>query len=158
MKAIFALILMCFTLIGCSGGGNSDPAAAGNSGPAVGNAISVFGVDGPMAGADVAIYDLQSYLDDPLTENNLLAQLETTDTQTALADDLELALNVGSGPFMVVISAKGTTIDLTTGRSPIIREVRTIVKSLSDARVYATPLTTAAVAIASKGQGNPMMF
>ena len=147
MKAIFALILMCFTLIGCSGGGDSEPTE-------VGNFISVFGVDGPMAEADVAIYSLKDYLEDSAAAVHRLKESETTDPQTGLADNLELALDAGLGPFIVIITANDNTIDLSTGRAPEIREVRTIVESLppSDVRIYATPLTTAAVAIASHGQ------
>ena len=43
-------------------------------------------------------------------------------------------------------------LDLSTGIAPVVTEVKTIVTVLSDARVYATPLTTVAVALASEGE------
>ncbi|MDG2035493.1 MAG: thrombospondin type 3 repeat-containing protein, partial [Pseudomonadales bacterium] len=144
-----AIGVSVFVLAACGGGSgsSSDPAA-----PETGNTISVFGSDGPMAGADVAVYDLQAYLDNSTTAESLLAAPAMTDAVTALADDLELSLDAGLGPYMVVITANGTTTDLSTGVAPAISEVKTIVTSLSDARTYATPLTTIAVAIASEGE------
>ena len=142
--------LSVLILTACGGSGSSsdsDPAA-----PETGNTISVFGSDGPMAGADVAVYDLKAYLDDSDTAENLLATEAKTDAVTALADDLELSLDAGMGPFLVVVTANDDTIDLSTGVAPVISEVRTIAVSLTDARVYATPLTTIAVALAMDGE------
>ncbi|MDB2410660.1 thrombospondin type 3 repeat-containing protein [Pseudomonadales bacterium] len=141
-----AIGLSVFVLAAC-GGGSSSPST-----PETGNTISVFGSDGPMAGADVAVYDLQAYLDNSTTAESLLAAPAMTDAVTALADDLELSLDAGLGPYMVVVTANATTTDLSTGVAPVISEVKTIVTSLSDARIYATPLTTIAVAIASEGE------
>ena len=41
-----------------------------------GNRINVMGIDGPMAGADIAVYDLQSYITDPLTVSSVLFAAE----------------------------------------------------------------------------------
>ena len=149
LAKFFATGLSVLVLAACGGGSNSN---SGPTDPETGNLISVFGSDGPMAGADVAVYGLQAYLDDSATAENLLAAAATTDAVTALADDLELSLDAGTGPFVVVVTANGDTIDLSTGAAPVISEVTTIVASLTDARVYATPLTTLAVALAMDGE------
>jgi len=149
LAKFFATGLSVLVLAACGGGSNSN---SGPTAPETGNLISVFGSDGPMAGADVAVYGLQAYLDDSDTAENLLAAAATTDAVTALADDLELSLDAGTGPFVVVVTANGDTIDLSTGVAPVISEVTTIVASLTDARVYATPLTTLAVALAMDGE------
>ena len=147
-SAKFFLIIVCSLVLAACGG--SGVPTASESGTA--NTISVFGSDGPMAGADVAVYDLQAYLTDSSTAENLLAVPVITDTETALADNLELVLDAGIGPYVAVVTANDTTVDLSTGAAPVISEVKTIVSSLSDARVYATPLTTVAVAIAIEGE------
>ncbi|MDA8962933.1 thrombospondin type 3 repeat-containing protein [Pseudomonadales bacterium] len=119
--------------------------------------ISVFGIDGPMAAADIAVYHLQDYLTDSDTDDNLLVADITSDAVTALADNLELTLDAGTGPFMVVVTANDNTIDLTTGQPPVISQVRTIARdidTLTAMRFYATPLTTIAVAIASNGRSD----
>ena len=150
MRRIFVQILLSLFIAGCGGdGGGSDSQPV-----QTGNTISVLGVDGEMAGADIAVYHLQDYLKNPSSAENLLAAspTPTTHPETALADNLELVLDAGLGPFMVVITANPNTKDLTTGEEPVISEVKTIVTDLSSKRVYATPLTTAAVALASEGE------
>ena len=117
-----------------------------------GNPIDIMGVDGPMAGADVEVYDLQAFLDDPSAAGSLLFQPATTDPVTALADDIELTLDAGVGPFMIVVTANATTTDLTTGEAPVVGEVKTILNLLDDGRVYASPLTSLAVDIAMNGR------
>ena len=133
--------LFISVLAACGGGSNSN---SGPTDPETGNLISVFGSDGPMAGADVAVYGLQDYIDNNDSAENLLAAPATTDPVTALADNLELALDAGLGPFVVEISANETTIDLSTGAAPVFPSLLTIVTSLTDDRVYATPLTSVA--------------
>ena len=130
---------------------------SGSSSQQESNTISIFGLDGPLAGADVAVYGLQAYIDaSPELPGNLLAVPATTDPVTALADDLELVSNAGSGPFVVVVTANATTVDLSTAALPVIDKVKTIVEllSLTGERVYATPLTTIAteLVLASSGE------
>jgi CubicO group peptidase (beta-lactamase class C family) len=145
--------LLSLLLTACGGGGSSSPAPE----PEEANTISVFGTDGPMAAADIAVYHLQDYLTDSDTDDNLLVADVTSDAVTALADNLELTLDAGTGPFMVVVTANDDTIDLTTGQPPVISQVRTIAKNidtLTAMRFYATPLTTIAVAIASNSDSD----
>ena len=148
----FTVSFFVLVLTACGSGSSNQDATS----PEVEDTISILGSDGPMAGAKVEVFVLQEYLNDSETDNNLLVADETTtDELTALADNLELKLNAGTGPFMVVVKANASTIDLTTGESPVISEVRTIVRELdvlNAVRFYATPLTTIAVAIASEGE------
>ncbi len=159
MRALFTpqllMILLLSLLLTACGRGVS---LTTTSEPEEVDTISVFGIDGPMAGADVAVYDLQAYISDSDTADNLLAAPATTNADTALADNLTLISDAGDGPFMVVVTANNATIDLSTGEKPVITEVKTIVTELAyavaDARFYASPLTTVAVAIASNGESD----
>ena len=144
--------LIVSVLAACGSGSGS-----GSSSQQESNTISVFGLDGPLAGADVAVYDLQAYIDasPELPSNLLAASATTTDPVTALADDLELVSSAGLGPFVVVVTANNPdAVDLSTGAFPVIDEVKTIVEllSLTGERVYATPLTTIAVSLAIEGE------
>ena len=130
---------------------NADADARGDA--CEGNTISVFGIDGPMAGADIFIYHLQDFIEAGPGSENLLADPVTTDPVTGLADNIELVLDAGLGPFAVGIIANETTIDLSTGESPVIGVLFTIVTSLTDDRFYATPLTTAATLFAVEAGG-----
>ena len=145
----FLFVLVCSVVLAACGGSGAPSATSATN---TANTISVFGSDGPMAGADVAVYDLQAYLADASTAVNLLAVPTVTDKNTALADNIELLADAGLGPYMVVVTANANTTDLSTGVTPVISEVKTVVRLLTDARVYATPLTTIAVAIASDGE------
>ena len=130
---------------------NADADARGDA--CEGDTISVFGIDGPMAGADVFIYHLQEFIEASPGSENLLADPVTTDPVTGLADNIELVLDAGEGPFAVGIIANETTIDLSTGESPVIGVLFTVVTSLTDDRFYATPLTTAATLFAMEAGG-----
>ena len=150
----FAVSFFVLALAACGSGSSNQDVAS----PETGNTISILGSDGPMAGAIVAVYRLGDYLTDPeKAVNQLVAEVTTTNIGTALADNLELKLNAGPGPFMVVVKAAedDSTIDLTTGNAPVINEVKTIVSQedfLTGVRFYATPLTTIAVEMASENE------
>ncbi len=150
MKSLWirvSLVAVCASfLVAC---GNSTTESTSSTSH---NTLSVMGVDGPMAGADVDVFDLQAYLDDALTAPSLLLLPTITNPVSALAEDLELVESAGLGPFIVIVSANASTTDLTTGLPPVISSVSTIIPELNDNRVYASPLTTLAVTIASNGR------
>jgi hypothetical protein len=151
---IFSCALFCFfALSACDFNSSSSSSSSNSSEREKGNPINIMGVDGPMAGADVEVYDLQAYLDNSDTAPSLLYRPAITNPVTALADDLELQLDAGLGPYLVMVTANSTTIDLTTGEAPVVREVKTILQLLDDSRIYATPLTSLAVDIAMNGSG-----
>ena len=119
----FSFVLFCFFALSAC-----DFNSSSSSEREKGNPISIMGVDGPMAGADVEVYDLQAYLDNSDTAPSLLYRPAITNPVTALADDLELQLDAGLGPYLVVVTANSTTIDLTTG--PIGASMFIILKEL----------------------------
>ena len=139
---LLLILLSALLLTACGGGGSSSPAPE----PEEANTISVFGSDGPVAGADVFVYDFDDFKQNNFDAQDLLAAPATTDPVTAMADDLELVLDAGLGPFVVVIQANETSIDLSTAAAPVFPELFTVVNSLTNNRVYATPLTTMAAA------------
>ncbi|MDB4806678.1 thrombospondin type 3 repeat-containing protein [Pseudomonadales bacterium] len=154
-KKIYVICIVVF-LAACGGGQGSSvtdsPSPPNEQDIAPLASLNVMGVDGPMAGADVAVYDLQSYLDDPQNVVSLLAQPTQTDRLTARADQLELIENIGFGPFIIIIAANGSTIDLTTNKQPSIQTVITIARDLNTNRIYASPLTTLAAEMAMHDQ------
>ena len=153
MKSLWirvSLMAVCISFLVACGGSNTESSKSTDS--TSHNSLSVMGVDGPMAGADVDVFDLQAYLDDAQSAPSLLLSPSITDSDSALAENLALIESAGSGPFIVIVSANASTIDLTTGLPPVISSVSTIIPELSDNRVYASPLTTLAVTIASYGR------
>ena len=151
MSALFKMVggfLFTMLIVACGSDKKQSSSATTevNSSPIV--SIDVMGVDGPMAGADVAVYDLQTYLDNPTSVDSLLLNSVVTDSSTARADGLALVENASDGPFIVVVTANPKTVDLTTGEIPVISEVKTIVEALPSHRVYASPLTTLAIEMA----------
>ncbi len=85
------------------------------------------------------------------SKDNLEGQLldEGTTDATALFSDVVIPA-AEEGPFLIVITSNEATVDLNTGKKPVIGEVRTIVTKDGAAKpVYATPLTTMAVGLAA---------
>ena len=120
-------ILLCSLLLTACGSSDSPKSKSETA-----YTINIMGVDGPLAGADIAVYDLDAYIAAlPGMSDNLLAAPATTDPVTALADNLALVSDAGAGPFLIVVTANLTTTDLTTGEAPVVSEVKTI-KTLLD--------------------------
>lgn len=98
-----------------------------------------------MANALVKVYRVDT------SKENLEGQLldeGITDAAALFADVVIPAAE--AGPFLIVISSNDATVDLNTGKKPVIGEVRTIVtKDGAVKPVYATPLTTMAVGLAA---------
>ncbi len=103
--------------------------------------LSGAAVDGPVANADVAIYRLDTSA--PNLQGLLLDE-GITDAQAQFSG-LDIPVDE-TGPFLIVVTANETTVDLNTGEAPIISELVTILTAdgISEP-VYATPLTTMAV-------------
>ncbi|MCP4321240.1 MAG: hypothetical protein GY787_05210, partial [Alteromonadales bacterium] len=111
-------------------------------------AISGGGVKGPMAYADVTLYAINPSAND--YKGQAIAQ-GTTDIAAKIQDiDLPLPLQQA---YLVEFVANDITIDTSTGQSPIIKTVYTLVSSEHIANgnpIYATPLTSMAVDLAFK--------
>ena len=133
MNRFILVALMSLLLMSCGGGGESGNSDSQQS--QTGNLISVLGVDGEMAGADGFIYRLQDYLNSKTAATNLLANSDTTDVEMGLADNLELSLDAGLGPFVVIIKANNNTIDLTTGEKPVFKIDRRRTHKISDFKI-----------------------
>ncbi|WP_440877502.1 hypothetical protein [Thalassotalea sp. PLHSN55] len=100
-------------------------------------------VDGPVANADVRIYRLDTSM------ANLRGQLLDEGITDAQANFSGLDVPVDeTGPFVIVVTSNENTVDLNSGNPPIIAEMTTILTAdgISEP-VYATPLTTMAVAL-----------
>lgn len=134
----FVIVLLASTITACGGGSASrlpetfDTTTFANSGA---------GVKGPMAGATVRFYEID-------TAQPLLYNAErpvgfiTTDSDGTFK---QITLNRGaSAPFIVVVDGRNA-IDIHTGRTPVIPELVTVVTAADFAArrpIYATPLTT----------------
>jgi len=153
--SVLLTTLALFWLTGCDSGG-SDPGTSTNptatpvptaeptAEPVGSVSLNGAAVDGPIANAVVRIYRL-----DPSVANlqGLLLDEGTTNAQAQFSG-LEIDAEE-VGPFLIVVSSDDDTIDLNTGNPPIISEVRTVLAADAITKpVYATPLTTMAVALA----------
>ncbi len=112
-------------------------------------ALKGAAVDGPLAHAVVNVYRL-----DP-TQPDLQGMLITTGRTDEQANFAGLVIPTAEmGPFLVVITSDEKTIDLNTKTKPAIGAVRTIITKDGAAKpVYATPLTSMAVSLASASVG-----
>ncbi|MDA7855744.1 thrombospondin type 3 repeat-containing protein [Pseudomonadales bacterium] len=142
-------------LAACGGGGTSKDCAPTNpncNDPE--QIISVLGADGPMANAVVELFRLSDFLAQPPSPPSLLDADARTDatglaTLTLKAVD-EDGGKPGDGPFLLRISSNGGTIDTTTGETPAITSVSTIISAAqfanrANTRFYATPFTSLAI-------------
>ena len=97
------------TVLAACGGGSSNSGCApsnpncnaGISGPT----INALGVDGPLLSAEVNVFGLQDYIDNGTAAASLLAAPTQSNAATGLIDDLELISNLGTGPFVLVVTA-----------------------------------------------------
>lgn len=151
----FALWSVSILLVAC-GGGTSQPASGGNTGggnpPSPGGSVpqvslSGGGVKGPLAYAPLAFYEFDASTPDFQAPSPVSLPAKT-DGQASFSGVLVPAPNP---PYILVFTADAGTIDLTTGTSPVITTMKTVVTAdmLSQGYpIYATPLTTLAVDLA----------
>ena len=109
--------------------------------------VSGGGVKGPLAHASLAFYEFDA--SSPDFQAPSAVAVGETDEKAAFSGVLVPAPNP---PYILVFTAiNGTTLDLTTGTSPVITTMKTVVTQdmLSKGYpIYATPLTTLAVDLA----------
>jgi hypothetical protein len=142
------VFILALGLSGCGGGGDSAPQ---QNPPVINNpasqAITGAGVKGPLANAVVTIFAFD------VTQPGFKGSVVTTastDASSAITG-LNLPLPLHPPYIMEFTSVPGTTTDITTGVSPVITTMRTVItQALLDSGqgIYATPLTTLAVDIA----------
>ncbi|MCP5178294.1 MAG: thrombospondin type 3 repeat-containing protein [Pseudomonadales bacterium] len=144
--SVTACLFLLTTVLGAcgdGGGGATGVPDAGNDAPPI-LGISGSPVDGPMAGAAVSVYRVDTAASG--LRGALLDEGETN--ARAALSGLEIAESE-TGPLLIEVTADADTIDLTTGEAPIIAAVKTVVPvSALSGDVYATPLTTMAVDLA----------
>jgi len=153
---LFSALISTSILLGaCGGGSGSQPASGSNNGgsnpPPAGSSVpkvslSGGGVKGPLAYASLAFYEFDASKSNFQATNAVATGM--TDSQAAFSGVLVPAPNP---PYILVFTAGAGAIDLTTGKSPVITTMKTVVTQdmLSKGYpIYATPLTTLAVDLA----------
>jgi hypothetical protein len=103
-------------------GGNNSNAATSEPDP---DEISVQGsaVKGPLANADIAVYTIDPNADD--LKGRLIAEGSSNDN--AQIDDIQINSRRLDEYFLIEIKANDNTIDLTTGKAPLIKTFLSIV-------------------------------
>ncbi|OUS29016.1 hypothetical protein A9Q99_10415 [Gammaproteobacteria bacterium 45_16_T64] len=133
--------IMCLGLTACGGGGSSGDGSGDSSGGAGLDTVSITGgvIDGPIAYANIAVHHF--------TAGAIGEQVGTAGTD---ANGAITGLNVvaDDAPFILIATTDGDSIDVTTGIAPVISELKTILMSVNDTPIYATPLTSIASDIA----------
>jgi hypothetical protein len=138
-------LLLGSTLVACSGGGDRSPGNPPSDPAVTGQAVTGSGVKGPLAGAEARVYALDTAASD--LKGELLAS-GATGTDAKL-----IGLSIPfeqSGLVLLEITANDSTVDLTTGAAPVLRQFRSVldVTDIQSGNVFATPLTTLAVDLA----------
>ena len=141
------IMVIALVLTACGGGGsgggsqNLDDTTQQTQPRSTSVTISGAGVKGPMSGATVRFYEVDT------TQPLLFNVDEPVGITTTRSDGTfnEVILNDGAtAPFIVVADGR-SAIDIHTGRTPVIPELVTIVSAEDFATrrpIYATPLTT----------------
>ena len=149
-----AVAVASFMLTACGGGGSSssgetpqpnDPSTPDE--PSLTN-VSGAGVKGPLANGDVALYSLDLAATDLRGET-----ISTASTgSNSFIQGLTLPEGYAGQQLLLVISANDGTTDINTGSAPIITSLANVISAdtiIAGNEVYATPLTTMAVGLAT---------
>ncbi|AOW76582.1 hypothetical protein A3Q34_06740 [Colwellia sp. PAMC 20917] len=149
IKQILVFIFL-LSLSGCFNNSDDEPAVVIVPPPAPEPEPEILsigggGVKGPMALADVTVYAI-----DPTVEGfkGAIAGSGTTNAEAQI-EGLSLTFPL-SPPYILEISANGNTVDITTGMTPVITTVKTILTDellSSGENIYATPLTDMTVSL-----------
>ena len=129
---------LALTLSACGGGGGSSGTPA--------QAITGGAIKGPLVNATVTVYALDTA--QPGFKGAVI-DTGTTDARAAITG-LNLPLPL-TPPYIMEFTSSAETMDMTTGQYPVVATLSTVLtQSLIDSGnpVYATPLTTMALAIA----------
>ena len=150
-KSCLAIAISSLLLTACGDGGGSSSGSDDSS-----TTVSGAAVKGPLANADVSLYAID------LSAADLKGDLISTATTdaTSFVSGLTLPSTYAGQQLLVEFSANDATTDINTGVAPIITTLVNVVDAdslLTGTAVYATPLTTMAVklATAKADEGNP---
>ncbi|HEB26908.1 MAG TPA: hypothetical protein ENI05_03890 [Porticoccus sp.] len=149
-RAIAIAVTSSALLSACGGGGGTDDYSPPQAPQSSSSELQGASVKGPMINAEVAVYVL-----DPAASGlrGTLVDTGSTNEQAAIVgveigSEYEQAVGFLDQLFLVEISG-GTVI--TTGASPVINTLKTVIIGLEYSRdypIYATPLSTLAIEIA----------
>ena len=142
-KSLLAIALTtALTACGGGGGGNSEP----NPPPPVNYTVQGMAVKGPLQNAKVALYQFDPSKE--LGRGGLISEGQTD--QQAQIKGLSLTSPLSSH-YLLEFETLPTTIDLSTGKQPVISRLQTVVTADELKRgsaVYATPLSTLTLQVA----------
>lgn len=139
MHVLVLVFSFSIGLVGCGGGGGGGGNTPDDRVPLEGSAVK-----GPLANALVEVYSVDSSV--PSLQGELVVT-GSTNSQAAFSG---INLDPAGAPYLLVVTADEETIDITTNAVPVITSLRTIVSAASldgITSIYATPLTSMAVAI-----------
>ena len=154
LNKIVLVFIFVMGLSGCGGGGDSapqqnppvnDPSTLPISNP-IFQSITGAGIKGPLANAVVTIFAFDATR--PGYKGAVVTTAATDATAAITGLNLPLPLNP---PYIMEFTSVPATTDITTGTSPVITTIRTVITQalLAGGKdIYATPLTTLAVDIA----------
>jgi hypothetical protein len=144
---VFYVVLPLLLVAGCGGSSSTpNPPPDDPPPPVTQVALQGGGVKGPLAGAQVVIYAVDTTADD---WKGAEIDAGSTDTSAAIID-LEIP-ETTSGPVLLEFTADADTLDIITAAPPVLTVMLTVVDAsrvTAGEAIYASPLTTLAVAIA----------
>lgn len=152
-KLTAAIVLSSITIVtGC--GGDSDTTA--DPKPPSTISLSGSGVKGPMAGANVLAYGINT--SNPNLKGTIIDE-GATDSRAQIVD-LTLPTPQSTSVLLEIIADTDTT-DITTGLSPVITQLKTVVTPsmlATEQVIFATPFTSVAVdlAVANADKSNAL--
>ncbi|WP_221800364.1 thrombospondin type 3 repeat-containing protein [Oceanobacter mangrovi] len=139
---------LCGTLglAACGGGGGGGGDSGGNEEP---QSVSLTGVavKGPLAQADVAVYQLDVTAAD--LKGSLITSGNTADT--SFINNLTILSSLAGQKLLVEFTTSDSTTDINTGTTPLITTLSTVIDAdtiIAGGSVYASPLTTLAIKLA----------
>jgi len=145
-RSCVAVVFATLVVVACGGGGGESSSSVTPTPTPQAVSLSGGGVKGPLAGAVVTAYAF-----DPAAPGFKGAVVDTGATNSA-AQIVDLALpSPTDPPYILEFTSDADTTDLTTSMYPVIETMRTVItqEMLDDGiDIYATPLTTMAVALA----------
>lgn len=147
-----AAALLAVSLSGCGVGNDNgstpdQPQTVAPPPAETGLAVTGSAVKGPLANAIIEAYRVD------YSAADLRGELVATGATDGSAQFSDLELEPSDAPFVIVTIADDDTVDLTTGETPVITSLQTILTASqleSGIAVYATPLTSIATSLAAQ--------
>lgn len=144
---ITSVVLPLLLVAGCGGGSSTPtPPPIVPPPPVVQIPLLGGGVKGPLASAQVTIFSIDATAGDWKG-----SQIDAGETDASAAIiGLEIP-ETTSGPVLLEFTADADTLDITTGAAPVLTVMRTVVDAsrvTAGDSIYASPLTTLAIAVA----------